>query len=394
MERMSAPKRLLVLICFAVLPAFGKAQAPIAAPSDSRQSANDGELQRLLDELSRAGESLGRAKAPADVVSAAMRQVEVLSQLAAHAKPEDRASWLRQVADTLQLAASNSPASDSTALDRLASFSQQVGQSMPGSPVAAYIAFRELEADYAAKISSPNADVTKVQQAWRDRLVAFVQANPDADDTASAMMELAAVSQSLGQKAEARGWYQQVAQSFRGKPAAMEAEGNLRWLDLQDHVLHLTLPLLFTDNAQQDEPFDIDQLRGKVVVVYFWSTREQRAREEIDELYQLASQYQSKGLRLLCVNMDSAPKDARNFLSRPQATVVHVFQRDGLQGPLARRYGMTALPKLLLLARNGKVLLQPAGVGELEECLREGARKQETEVRSQRSEVRGQESDK
>jgi thiol-disulfide isomerase/thioredoxin len=391
---MSAPKCLLVLICFAVLPALGKAQAPIPAPSDSRQSANDGEFQRLLDELSRAGESLGRAKAPADVVSAAMRQVDVLSQLAAHANPEDRASWLRQVADTLQLAASNSPASDRTALDRLASFSQQVGQSMPGSPVAAYIVFRELQADYAAKISDPNADVTKVQQAWRDRLVAFVQANPDADDTASAMMELAAVSQSLGQKAEAKGWYQQVAQSFRGKPAAMEAEGNLHWLDLQDHVLRLTLPLLLTDNDQQDEPFDIDQLRGKVVVVYFWSTREQRARGEIDELNQLANQYQSKGLRLLCVNMDNEPKDASNFLGDPRTTAVHVFQRGGLQGPLARRYGMTALPRLLLLARDGKVLLQPAGVGELGECLREGARKQETEVRSQRSEVRGQESDK
>jgi len=61
---------------------------------------------------------------------------------------------------------------------------------------------------------------------------------------------------------------------------------------------------------------------------------------------------------------------------------------------LARRYGMTALPKLLLLARDGKVLLQPAGVGELEECLREGARKQESAIRGQRSEVRGQEADK
>ena len=321
-----------------------------------------------------------------------MRQVDALSQLVAHAKPEDRASWARQMVDTLQLAASNSPASDRTALDRLASLSQQLQQSMPGSPMAAYVAFRELEADYAAKISSPNADVTKVQQAWRDRLVAFVQANPDADDSASAMMELAAVSQSLGQKAEARGWYQQVAQSFRGKPAAMEAEGNLHWMDLQDHVLHLTLPLLFADNAQQDEPFDIDQLRGKVIVVYFWSTREQRAREELDELNQLANQYQSKGLRLLCVNMDNEPKDASTFLGGPRTTAVHVFQRGGLQGPLARRYGMTALPKLLLLARDGKVLLQPAGVGELEECLREAARKKESEIRSQKAEIRSQRS--
>ena len=261
---------------------------------------------------------------------------------------------------------------------------------MPGSPVAAYIAFRELEADYAAKISIPDADVTKVQQAWRDRLVAFVQANPDAGDAASAMMELAVVSQSLGQKADARAWYQQVAQSFRGKSAAAEAEGNLRWMDLQSHVLHLTLPLLFADNEQQDVPFDIDQLRGKVVVVYFWLTCEQRAREELGELNQLANQYGSKGLCLLCVNMDNAPKEARNFLGGPQATAVHVFQRGGLQGQLARRYGMTALPKLLLVGRDGKIFLEPAGVGELEESLRAGTKNQEPGTGGQEAGARNQ----
>jgi hypothetical protein len=340
----------------------------------------------LLEELSRAGQLLAKANSPSDIVSSAMRQVDVLGRLAAKCKPEESASWLRQMADTLQLAASNGPASDHAAMDRLASLSRQVAQSTPGSSLAAYIVFRELGADYAATISRPDVDVTKAQQAWHDRLTAFVQSYPDAEDAPTAIMELAAVSESLGQKNEARSWYQQVATNFPNKPAATQAQGNLRWIDLHGQVLHLTLPLLFSDNDQQDVPFDIEELRGKVVIVCFWSNREPRCSEELHELNQLAAQYRTNGLCLLCVNMDGTPKEARMFLGGPQDPAIHVFQRGGGQGSLALRYGLTALPKLALVGRDGKVLLQPAGITELQEFLREGfapSRNQESGNRNQ-----------
>jgi hypothetical protein len=383
----STMQRLLVAIWLLALPCAVHAQAPTRIlGSVSAQSADDAELQNLLEELSRVGGLLAKANTPSDIVSAAMRQVDVLGQLAAKSKPEERASWLRQMADTLQLAASNGPASDHAAFGRLASLSREVAQSMPGSSLAAYVAFRELGADYSAKISSPDVDVTKAQQAWHDRLTLFVQSYPEAEDAPTAMMELAAVSESLGQKSEARSWYQQVAQNFPGKPAGLQAQGNLRWTDLQGHVLHLTLPLLFTDNDQQDEPFDIEELRGKVVIVCFWSNREPRSSEELGELNRLATQYRTNGLRLLCVNMDGTPKEARMFLGGSQGAAVHVFQRGGLQGALALRYGLTALPKLVLVGRDGKVLLQPAGIAELQEFLREGfapSRNQESGTRNQ-----------
>jgi hypothetical protein len=383
----STMQRLLVAVWLLALPCAVQAQAPTRnLGSVSGQSADDAELQNLLNELSRVGGFLAKANTPSDIISAAMRQVEVLSQLAAKSKPEERTSWLRQIADTLQLAASNGPASDHAALDRLASLSREVAQSMPGSSLAAYIAFRELGADYSAKISSPDVDVTKAQQAWHDRLVAFVQSYPEAEDAPTAMMELAAVSESLGRKDEARSWYQQVAKSFPGKPAGMQAQGNLHWLDLQGQVLHLALPLLFTDNDQQDEPFDIEELRGKVVIVCFWSNREPRSGEELAGLNQLATQYRTNGLRLLCVNMDGTPKEARMFLGGQQGPAVHVFQRGGVQGSLALRYGLTALPKLVLVGRDGKVILQPAGIADLQEFLREGfapSRNQESGIRNQ-----------
>jgi Thioredoxin-like len=382
----STLQRLVVAIWVLALPCAVQAQAPTRnMGSVSVQSADAAELQNLLEELSRVGGLLAKANTPSDIVSAAMRQVDVLGQLAARSKPEERTSWLRQMADTLQLAASNGPTSDHAALQRLEMLSLQVAQSMPGSSLAAYIAFRELGADYSAKISSPEVDVTRVQQAWHDRLLAFVQSYREAEDAPTAMMELAAVSESLGRKSEARSWYQHVAQDFPSKPAAQQAEGNLHWMDLQGQVLHLALPLLFADNDQQDVPFDIEELRGKVVIVCFWSNPEPRSSEELSELNQLATQYRTNGLRLLCVNMDGTPKEARMFLGGPQGPAVHVFQRGGLQGSLALRYGLTALPKLLLIGRDGKVLLQPAGIAELQESLREGFgnRNQESGIRNQ-----------
>ena len=50
----------------------------------------------------------------------------------------------------------------------------------PGSPLAGYVAFREMSADYAAKIADAKAaKLAKIQDAWRDKLKKFVEKLPD-----------------------------------------------------------------------------------------------------------------------------------------------------------------------------------------------------------------------
>ena len=60
-----------------------------------------------------------------------------------------------------------------------------------------------------------------------------------------------------------------------------------------------------------------------------------------------------KGLGLLCVNMDKTPKEARILARSSSAPGLHVFQRGGMEGPLALRLGVMSLPDMLLLDRDG-----------------------------------------
>ena len=327
-------------------------------------------LQGLLEELSQLSGQLARARGPAEVAACSLRQADVLKQLVAVSKPEDREAWLKQMADCLQLAVSNGPAADRTAFERLRGLEQHIAEIMPGSALAAYVTYREMQADYAAKIGAPGADPTLIQQEWRGRLSAFVAAYPQAEDTPAAIQELASVDECLGRKAEARACYERLAQSFSGREAGAQAAGAIRWMDLEGRTMHLGLPLLYSENERQDVPFDIDELHGKVVIVYFWASTEARAAQDFNDLARLMAHYKSKGLELVCVNMDNSPAEAKQFLGSAQIPGVHVFQRGGLHGTVASRYGLTMLPKVLLVGRDGRVISEPMGVSELEEHLR------------------------
>ena len=358
-----------VIAAFTLLVAAKQIPAQSVSPDQAghgvRVEADNAQYQQLLDDLSKVGASLAKATAPGEIAACGLRQADVLGQLVAACPAEEQASWLRQMADCLQMAASNSPATDRTAYARLQRLQQQVAQAMPGGNVDAYVTFRLLEADYAAKVAAPDADVTRVQQEWREQLIAFVRSHPQAEDAPGAILELAGVSESLGRKADARTCYERLAQDFAGKPAGVRAVGALRWIDLQGQVLHLALPLLFTGNECQDVPFDIEDLRGKLVVVYFWSAAGERSRQDLAELTQVLEHYRGTGVEVLCVNMDNTPTLAREFLDHSGRPGTQVFQRGGLQGALALRYGLTSLPKFLLVGRDGKVLCQPAGTAEI-----------------------------
>ena len=55
---------------------------------------------------------------------------------------------------------------------------------------------------------------------------------------------------------------------------------------------------------------DLKQLRGKVVLVYFWSSTSPRAAEGFDALKPLTDRYQYRGLQVVYVNVGEDRKPA------------------------------------------------------------------------------------
>jgi hypothetical protein len=350
-------------------PAWRVIDAP--APGDASevaQAPTDPALQGLLDklrELDAKNGNLKTADAPGanpEIARYNLQRADVLEQIVGKVKAEERVQWINQVADCLSTAAQNSPENDRTAYNRLVRLVEQIVQAMPGSNLAAYVTFREMSADYAVKLATTKGqEIAKVQEAWLGRLAKFVEAYPKADDTPDALLQLGMVSEFAGKEIEAKKWYDRLARDFGEHQLAGKARGALKRLELEGNPLELTGSLL------QGGAFNLGQLQGKAVAVYYWASWNQQCVGDFAKLKLLLDTYGSKGFEVVCVNLDGTAAEATAFLQRSPAPGVQLFAAGGLESPLATQYGVMVLPNLFLVGKDGKVVSRTVQVNGLED---------------------------
>lgn len=324
-------------------------------------------LLKLIEELTTLDKS-----APTSVVGSDgktmqhhLNRADLLEKIVAEVKAEEREPWIRQVADSLSTASQAAPATETVARTRLNSLVKQVVQAMPGSNLAAYATFREMQAEYSQKIQKAEK-FEKVQQEWADSLANFVQTYPRSDDTADCLLQLGMVHEFLNKEVEAKNWYGQIVKNFPTKPQATKAAGAIRRLDMEGQSIKLAGPLL----QDLGTPFDLDQMRDKIVVVYYWASWNSQCANDFSKLKTLVTAYGPKGLDVVTINLDSSPEEARAFLTRNPAPGTHLYQSGGLEGKLATDYGVMVLPSVFLVSKEGKVLNRSLQIGTLEDELK------------------------
>jgi thiol-disulfide isomerase/thioredoxin len=341
---------------------------PGAAPpaSETPGTIDNPEVQKLVEELTALDKSAPASEpGPSEAVARHhLARADVLEKIVGKVKAQEREPWIRQVADSLSTAAQASAKGETTALDRLRSLEAQLGRYMPGHNLTAYVTYREMQADYSAKIAGGDSkNFNKVQQEWLERLGKFVQTYPRAEDTPDVLLQAGMVAEFLSKEVEAKNWYGQLKRNFPDKPQAAKAAGAARRLDLEGQRLHLAAPTLADSNVA----FDLDQVAGKVVVVYYWASWNSQCTGDFSKLKYLADNYGSKGLELVCVNLDTSVDEARKFLRNTPAPGTHLYQSGGLEGKLATDYGIMVLPNAFLVGKDGKVVNRNAQIANLED---------------------------
>ena len=163
-------------------------------------------------------------------------------------------------------------------------------------------------------------------------------------------------------KEQAKKWYAHLTRDFASHPLAAKAQGAARRLELEGKVFDLAGPVLGGGT------FTMDQVRGKLVVVYYWASWNQQC---VGDFAKLKLMLEGRNnLALVCVNLDNTAEEATGFLRKIQAPGVHLFQPGGLDSPLATQYGVMGLPSLFLVGKDGKVLSRTVQVATLEEELK------------------------
>jgi peroxiredoxin len=117
-----------------------------------------------------------------------------------------------------------------------------------------------------------------------------------------------------------------------------------------------TLPIL------DGKEMSLASLKGKVVLVAFWSIYCHVCRQELPKLNSLYKKYQEKGLEVIGVAIDQ----------EPAATVQEAVRKEGLSFPILldaekkamKAYQARALPAVFILDRNGIVVDKKVGIYE------------------------------
>jgi hypothetical protein len=352
-------------------PAWRLVEAPAPGAVDGKAGpagTDNPELQKLLTELGALdGDFSKKADArPADLVKYNLDRTALIEKVLAVVKTDDeRGQWVRQQADCLSAAAQGSPAGDRAAYERLTALVAQLEKSQPaGSPLTAYATFREMQAWYGDQTKPKDYDFKKVHEAWLERLAKFIKTYASADDTPEALLAAGWVSEMTGKDVEAKNWYAQLAKDFGETPQGAKAKGAIRRLNLEGTELALAGPTL------DGGTFDINRLRGKVVVVYYWYSGNGAPVGDFAKLKLLLDSYAKQGLELVTVSLDNSAKEAADFVKKTAAPGTHLYLDGGMDSKYATDYGVMMIPNLFLVGKDGKVVSRTVQVGNLEEELK------------------------
>lgn len=110
--------------------------------------------------------------------------------------------------------------------------------------------------------------------------------------------------------------------------------------------------------GQGDEGFDLEQYRGKVVVVDFWASWCVPCRRSFPWMNAMQAKYADDGLVIVAINMDAEGEEAATFLRDYPADFEILYDPTG---DIAKQFGVIAMPSSYVFDREGNQVARHLG---------------------------------
>lgn len=283
---------------------------------------------------------------------------------------EDQAQWIRQIGDFL--AAGIQSETYVAGARRLRDLEGQVRRSAPGTPLAVHIIYRRMLGEYTIEMKQANNDDRqKVQDRWMKEFEDFVTEYAKTEEAADAAWQIAVINEFNGKLEKARTWYERLVRNHAQSQSGERAVGALNRLNLVGKTLDLKGPTL------QKENLDLQNYRGRLTLVVFWSTWCKPCTEELPQLKALYGEYRARGFEIVGINLDSQPELIQPFVRQQEIPWPSIFQPGGLESPHARQFGIISLPTMLLVDKSGKVINRNAAVVDVKNALTSAFKKKD-----------------
>ena len=203
----------------------------------------------------------------------------------------------------------------------------------------------------------------------------LLSANPDDAATAGLAMQLASAFEHMpGGEALSKQAYETFGPIFAKskndsiRQMAESFQGTLRRLSLPGNPMKITGTLL---NGQ---PFDQSTVAGKIVLVDFWATWCGPCIAEIPNVLEQYEKYHSRGFEVIGISLDQERDALEKFVTDrkiPWPILFEPSEGSGWQHPLATYYGISGIPTVILIGKDGNVVSLNARGERLGELLDE-----------------------
>ena len=286
--------------------------------------------------------NLPEAQRPARHKQAISLLLEILQKVATQ---EERENWIRQIADTIMEAVALGEYPEGK--EQIATLFETVNRPTM-QELAAHVRSRQILVDYYVAIAT-DGDPMKGYTQWLADLEDMVNTFPTTEAGLEGMMQLASYKEMLDPlNEEAIRWYEKVIELVPGQPQAAKARGAIRRLTAEGKEVPFRGATDTTGTT-----FDIAEYQGKFVLLCFWDTH---SAAQLPIFKAVTDRFEPAGLITVGVNLDSKEETLLASLAGAPPTWRQLYAPGGLDGELARYWGIMTPPCMILYDKEGKVV--------------------------------------
>ncbi len=153
--------------------------------------------------------------------------------------------------------------------------------------------------------------------------------------------------------------------NFPDAPPAGKANGALRRLNSVGSQIRVR------GQDMQGKTLDLSAApyRGKVVLIHYWATWSDRAKEDMVLLKDFYAKKGGRDFEILGVCLDASQEAAKAFLGENRLPWKQLYEPGGIDGRLANEMGIMTLPLMVLVDRDGRVASHNTQIPELEAAI-------------------------
>jgi peroxiredoxin len=142
-------------------------------------------------------------------------------------------------------------------------------------------------------------------------------------------------------------------------------------MKIRDSLLQpgMPAPEIILPNTSGNET-KLSSLKGKLVLVYFWSSWNALSRQTNMNLSTLYTKFRSRGFEIYAVSVDSDTDLWQKACLIDRAYWINVIDTKGLASEFSKAYGIRELPDMILIAKDGTIIARQPEFNQLESLIK------------------------